>query len=281
METNIKAKIDTINLNIKVDEDLAIIHEKNQYDMIQLYPRLVEIFNTLKIPLEKFQMRDRKVSSKVLINYNGIFIEFKSVPPRPNFAIDHTKKNCHIQLKGEYFLETEYNKFIEVFKKLNPDSVSKIEIAFDFIQEKSFLKDTMCIFLNHRDKVKKFSGENKIYFNLNHDAEENLNYSSSSKIFKLYNKSIELKNNKKKELFYKKNSEFLNKNHYRLELSLMKSSIIDKNLRLTELINNENTETEIIYKFVEYYLKDFYIEKSSEIKKILKKVWKKQYVVER
>jgi hypothetical protein len=276
METNIKAKIDTINLNIRIQEDLSIITQKKNYEMIELYPRLIEILEILEIPKEKFRMRDKKVSSKVVINQNAVFLEFKTIPPRPGEVINHTYKNCHIQIKGEWLLQNGFQKFIDVFNKLKPDSASKIEIAFDFIHEKSFLKDTMNIFLNFKDKIKKFGGENKIILNMTTEVEESLNYFNASKMLKIYNKAIQLKNDKKKELYYEKNPDFLNQNHYRVELSLMKSSIIEKNLKLIELINNENTETEIIYKFIDYYFKDFSISKTSSIKSILKLIENKK-----
>lgn len=59
METTLKRKIDTINLNIKVDEDLSIIHKKRNYEMIELYPKVQEVFKILNIPEDKFKMREK------------------------------------------------------------------------------------------------------------------------------------------------------------------------------------------------------------------------------
>lgn len=132
----------------------------------------------------------------------------------------------------------------------------------------------MNVFLNHRDRIKKLSGKNKIFFNFNYENEESLNYSNASKNLKIYNKSLELKDNKKRDLFYTKNPEFLNKTHYRIELSIMKSSIIDNNLKLKGLMIDKTPENKIIDKCIEYFFEDFYIEKSSSIKKILKQIQK-------
>lgn len=277
MEILIKAKIDTINLNIKVQDDLTIVHRKRNYEMIELYPKLQSIFKVLNIPEEKFKMRDKRVSSKVFINHQGIYLEFKTIPPRPNETINHSLKLCHLQLKGEWFLENEYSKFLDLFEALNVDSTSKIEIAFDFIEDKNFLKDTMNVFLNHRDKIKKLSGENKIIFNLDHETQQSIHFFNASKTIKIYDKSIQLKKDKKREEFYLKNPDFLGKNHFRIELALNKSSIIDKNLSLKELILNKTSEKIIIDNFVNYFFDDFYIEKSSQIKKILQLIQKKKF----
>lgn len=274
MDIFIKEKIDTINLNIKCEMDESIIIQKRDYEMIELFPRVQAIFKILNIPETKFTMRERKLSSKVFFNYNGIYLEFKTIPPRPGQKINHSFKNLHLQIKGEYLLDNDFNYVVSKLVQINPDTYSKIDVAFDFIQEKCFLLDTMNVFLNHRHKIKKLDGENKIVFNLDSDTEQSIHYYSASKMFKIYNKALELKKNKKRDLFYQKNSEFLNQAHFRIELSLMKSKIINTNLKLTELINKNTKENDIIRKFKEYFFKDFYIEKNSLIKKILSQITK-------
>lgn len=274
METTLKRQIDTINLNIKVDEDLSIIHKKCNYEMIELYPKVQEVFKILNIPEDRFKMRDKKVSSKVFINHSGVFLEFKSIPPRPNEVMNHAKKNLHIQFKGEWLLENGFEKLSEIFESLKVDTISKVEVAFDFIHDKDFLKETMNVFLNHRDRIKKLSGKNKIFLNFSYENEESLSYTNASRAIKVYNKSLELKDNRKKDLFYEKNPEFLNKTHYRIEISIIKSSIIDNNLKLKELINENTSEDLVIDKCVNYFFEDFYIEKTSQIKKVLKRIHK-------
>jgi hypothetical protein len=274
METTLKRKIDTINLNIQIQEDLSIIHKKRNYEMIEIYPKVQEVFKILNIPEDRFKMRDKKVSSKVFINHNGIYLEFKSIPPRPNELINHALKNLHIQFKGQWFLENGFEKLLEIFKDLKIKTISKIELSFDFIHEKDFLKQTMNVFLNHRDRIKKLSGKNKIFLNFSYENEESLSYSNASRAIKVYNKSLELKDNRKRDLFYEKNPDFLNKIHYRIEISIIKSSIIANNLKLKELINQKASEDFIINKCIQYFFEDFYIEKSSEIKKILKLIQK-------
>lgn len=276
MEHYLKQKIDTINLNIRILEDLSIIHEKKNYEMIELYPKLKKIFKILEIPEEKFKMRDKRVSSKVLINHNGIFLEFKTIPPRPGSQIDHSKKNLNIQFKGEYFLEleNEFTKYIEIFETLEADSISKIEVAVDFIHKKEFLLDSMNLFLNQRDKISKLKGENKVIFNFDYENEQSIHYFNKSKCLKIYNKALELKKNKKRPLFYNKNPEFLNKEHFRIELSISKSSIIDTNLKLKDLFLKKVSETQIIEVFKDYFFKDFEISKKSELKSILQQMIK-------
>jgi hypothetical protein len=269
MELHIKQKIDTINLNIIIFEDLSIITEKKNYEMIELYPKLQKIFKILNIPEDKFKMRDKRVSSKVLINYNGIFLEFKSVPPRPGQQINHSKKNLNIQLKGEYFLENDFTQFLEIYEQLEVDSISKIELCFDYIQEKDFLKETMNVFLNNKEKITKLKGENKIIFNMDYENEQSIHYFNKSKCLKIYNKALELKNNKKRPLFYNKNPEFLNKNHYRIEISISKSAIIETNIKLKDLLLKKVNEDEIIKICKDYFFKDFEIKKQSKIKSII------------
>ena len=272
MEIIIKQKIDTLNLNIRIQEDLSIITQKKNYEMIELYPKLQKIFKILNIPEEKFKMRDRRVSSKVLINYKDIFIDFKSVPPRPGQQINHSVKNLNLQLKGAYLLENDFNHVLNKFEELEVDSISKVEVAFDFVQKKEFIKDTMNVFLNHREKITKLKGENKIIFNFDYDKEQSIHYFNQSKCLKIYNKSLELKNNKKRPIFYNKNPEFLNKEHFRVEISISKSSIIDTNIKLKELLRMKTPEDNIIKIVKDYFFKDFKINRNSELKTIIKHI---------
>lgn len=276
MELHLKEKIDTINLNIIIYEDLSIIEQKRNYEMIELYPKLKKIFQILDIPEEKFKMREKRVSSKVLINHNGIFLEFKTIPPRPGNQIDHSKKNLNLQFKGEYFLENDFLKFTEIFELLEVNSVSKIEIAIDFIHKKDFLKDSMNLFLNYTDKITKLKGENKIIFNFDYENEQSIHYFNKSKCVKIYNKSLELKKNRKRPLFYNKNPEYLNQHHFRIELSISKSAIIDTNLKLKESLLQKGTESQIIKVFKNYFFKDFELTKKSELKIILQTIKQKK-----
>lgn len=276
----IKAKIDTINLNIRVDEDLSIVQKRSKYEHIELYPKLCEIFTVLKIPFEKFKLRNFSVASKFKINYEGIYLEFKTLPPRTGEVSDNSKKICFIQLKGEWFLKNNYQIFLNVFKKLPQATISKLEIAFDFVEKEKFLNDSMDLFLHYRDRIAKLEGENKIFFHLNSNQELGLSYSNISKEIKIYNKSEELKSNRKRDLFYEKNPEFVGKIHYRIELGFARSTYIERNLDLLKLFSGNISEKEITAKFINVYLKNFSVEKKSKLKDILFELKQGRYSVE-
>lgn len=276
----IKAKIDTINLNIRVDEDLSIVQKRSKYEHIELYPKLCEIFTVLKIPFEKFKLRNFSVASKFKINYEGIYLEFKTLPPRTGEVSDNSKKICFIQLKGEWFLKNNYQIFLNVFKKLPQATISKLEIAFDFVEKEKFLNDSMDLFLHYRDRIAKLEGENKISFHLNNNQELGLSYSNISKEIKIYNKSEELKSNKKRDLYYEKNPEFVGKIHYRIELGFARSTYIERNLNLLKLFSGNISEKEITVKFINVYLKNFSVEKKSKLKDILLELKQGRYSVE-
>ena len=75
----IKAKVDTINFNIRVNEDQSIFHRRSKYEHIEIYPKLCEIFTALEIPFEKFKLRNFSVANRFKINYQGIYLEFKTI----------------------------------------------------------------------------------------------------------------------------------------------------------------------------------------------------------
>lgn len=276
----IKAKTDTINLNIRVDEDLSIVQRRSKYEHIELYPKLCEIFAALEIPFEKFKLRNFSVASKFKINYEGIYLEFKTLPPRVGEVSDNSKKICFIQLKGEWFLKNNYQMFLTVFKKLPQATISKLEIAFDFVEKEIFLNDSMDLFLHHRDRIAKLEGENKIFFHLNSNQELGLSYSNISKEIKIYNKSEELKTNRKRDLYYEKNPEFIDKVHYRIELGFARSTYIERNLDLLKLFGENKPEKEIISRFLNVFLKNFSIEKKSKLKNILLELARGRYLVD-
>lgn len=276
----IKAKIDTINLNIRVNEDQSVFQRRSKYEHIEIYPKLCEIFTALEIPFEKFKLRNFSVANRFKTNYQGIYLEFKTMPPRSGEVSDHSNKICLIQLKGEWLLKNGFNKFLEVFKKMPQSTISKIEVAFDFIEDDLFLMDTMNLFLHHRSRISKLEGENRVFFHLNHSNEYGISYSNISKEVKIYKKSEELKNSRKKDLFYEKNPEFLNKTHYRVELGLARSSYIERNLSLLKLFNDNNSEKEIISKFLKVFLKNFSVDKKSNFKNILSALKQEFYLVE-
>jgi hypothetical protein len=267
----LKAKIDTINLNFKIVADMGIVHKKN-YKVIELFPRLQNIFRTLQISEDKFKLHNNSVASKYKLNFEGVYLEFKSMPPRTGEVINHEKKLCFLQFKGEWFLKNSFEKFIEIYNELNPDSISKIEVAFDFIEEDDFLKDTMNIFLNHRNCITDLGGENKIQFHLNSEEEHGLSYSNISKEIKIYKKSTQLKKNKMKDLFYEKNPEYLNRPHFRIELGLARSVYIDKNLELATLLHSKKSELDIIKSFVNVFFNNFEVTRKSKLKKIIKTI---------
>ena len=269
---SLKGKIDTININFKIDEDLSVIHKKSKYNMIEIYPRLQHIFNVLGIPEEKFRLHNNSVASRYKLNYEGIYLELKSMPPRPSEKIDHSKRICLLQLKGEFFLNNDFEQFTEIFNKLKPDSVSKVEVAFDFIEENHFLKDCMNIFLNNRSQITNLEGDNKIYLNFNSTEEFGLSYSNISKELKVYQKSIQLQSNKMRDLFYIKNPEFINKTHFRIELGLSRSVNISRHLNVNDLLKTEKSENEFIKVFVRTFFKNFDIKKKSKLRDVIKAI---------
>lgn len=276
----IKAKIDSINLNIKVEEDFSVIRSKAKYEIIEIYPTLCEIFKTLDIPFEKFKLRNNSVASRFRLNHEGIYLEFKTLPPRTGEASDNSKKICQLQLKGEWFLKNGYNLFCETFKNLPQSTISKIEISFDFIENEYFLKETMDLFLNHRKHISKLEGDNRIYFHFNQAKEFGLTYSNISKELKIYNKFEELKGNKKQNLYYLKNPDFINNLHYRIELGFSRTAYIERNLNLASLLSNNISEKEVISIFLKSFLKNFSISKKSKIKAILKELKNSNFFVE-
>jgi len=276
---SIKAKIDSINLNIKIDEDLSIIRSKSKYELIEIYPKLCEIFKVLNIPFEKFKLRNNSVASRFKLNHEGIYLEFKTLPPRIGEESDYSKKLCQIQLKGQWLLENNYKIFLETFKKLPQATISKIEISFDFVEDHLFLKQTMDLFLHHREHISILEGDNRIFFHLNQTKEFGVSYSNISKEIKIYNKCEELKGNRKQNLFYQKNPEFIDKPHYRIEFGFARSAFIERNLNLINLFNKNTSEKDVIYIFLKIFFKNLSIAKKSKLKSIFKELKKGNYLI--
>lgn len=79
-----KSLIDTIHLNL-VDtmSDDKIKQSSKKLPIIQLFPKLLHFFDHFSIPHEKFYLRNESLGSKYNAQLeNGIFVSFKSMPPR-------------------------------------------------------------------------------------------------------------------------------------------------------------------------------------------------------
>jgi hypothetical protein len=84
--------IDAIYINFREQMDESIIHSKPKYQMIDLFPKMKKTLELLKIPQEKFYMKDKKLSSRVMINHEGVYLIFKTEPPRTGNSSNHSKK---------------------------------------------------------------------------------------------------------------------------------------------------------------------------------------------
>lgn len=265
----IRSCLDTIYLNYNETFFESALSRSN-YEKIDLFPKTKKLFELLSIPREKFYLKNNSIATKLSINHEGIYLSFKSVPPKAGHTINHNHKRVSIQLKSEWMLKEGYSKFLEIYNSFEFDSISKIEVAFDIPDD--FVQETMNIFINSRDKITKFDGQTQIFLNLDYQYALSIAYFNSSVGFKLYDKSIELEKNNslKKELYYLKNPDFLNKKINRLEIGYATSKRINHLFDLKDEFKNNKSEIYIINIIKNKYFETFDIKYNSKIKKYLK-----------
>lgn len=269
MEFYYKQKIDGIYLNYEdyLNEEF-ILNNKN-YDLIDAYPRTKNVIEVLEIEKRLFYLTKNTASKKMYINTENVFLKFSNSLKSNR---KDNEKSLATQLKGFYFLNHTYEDLKNLYIKTNPNSVSKIEICFDFVASPDFLKETALLFLDKKNYTN-FDGS-KTYINLEDDEITGISYMNSSRVIKIYNKKTEIEKNPKKGLYYERNPEFIQtENLYRIEIGFITSKRIKAILDLDTKIRDEKIdETTLINLIKSKFFKEFKIHKKSELKTIIKHI---------
>lgn len=264
-----KQNIDGIYLNYEDHLNEEYILENKNYDLIDVYPKTKAVLEALEIEKRLFYLTKNTASKKMYINTDDVFLKFQNSLKSNK---KDNEKSLSIQLKGHYCLTHTYQDLKEFYLKTEPKSTSKIEIAFDFEASSKFLKETALIFLDKKNYTN-FEGS-KTFINCENDDLTGISYLNSSRVFKVYQKRTELKNNPKKGLYYEKNPEFSHtENLYRIEIGFITSKKIKAVLDLDTKIRDEKIdETTLINLIKSKFFTDFKIHKKSELKSIIKHI---------